>query len=266
MNQRTKIYFASDVHLGSAFHSEPMEVERRLVRWLELIRPTAKAIYFLGDIFDFWFEYKNVVPRGYVRFLGQLGLMSDEGIEIHFFAGNHDVWFSDYLVKEIGATIHHKAEEISLDGKVFRLAHGDEEYTKVRFMDKFLYKLFRNKLCQVLFASIHPRWTVGFAMACSLHSRKKGLKKAKQTLGDIPHAYQNDYFDVEQEPLVLFAKEMAKEQSHIDFFIFGHRHLLLDMALRGNKRCIILGDWLKYNSYAVWDGENLFVDQFEIYD
>ncbi len=266
MSDRKNIYFASDVHLGSAYHREPREVELRLVRWLQFIRPTAKAIYFLGDIFDYWFEYKNVVPRGYVRFLGQLAMMADEGVEIHFFAGNHDVWFSDYFTQEFGAVIHHKAEEITLDGKVFRLSHGDEEYTELNFINKLLYKVFRNKLCWTLYGAIHPRWTVGWAMWASLQSRKRGMKQSKKTLGDIPHAYQNDYFDVEKEPLVLFSKRLAEEKPHIDYFIYGHRHLLLDMAMRGNKRCLILGDWLRYNSYAVWDGQHLFIDQFEIYE
>ncbi len=254
------------MHLGSAYHKEPMEVERRIVRWLDFIRPTAKAIYFLGDVFDYWFEYKNVVPRGYVRFLGRLAEMSDEGVEIHFFAGNHDVWFSDYLEVELGAMIHHKATEVVLNDKVFRLSHGDEEYAELSFINKLLYKTFRNKFCQMLYKAVHPRWTVGWAMWASLQSRKKGVRDEQKKLGNIPHAYQNDYFDVEKEPLVLFSKQKAEVEPLIDFFIFGHRHLLLDMSMRGNKRCVILGDWIRYNSYAVWDGTNLFLDQFEIYE
>ncbi len=262
MSERKYIYFASDVHLGSAFHKEPLEVERRLVRWLESIRPTARAIYFLGDIFDFWFEYKHVVPRGFVRFLGTLAMMSDEGVEIHFFAGNHDVWFSDYFEHEFKAQIHHCSEEINIDGKVFRLSHGDEEYTQISWKENLLYKIFRNKVCQTLFAMVHPRLTIGFARYCSLQSRKKGLKK--ETLGEIPHAYHNEYFDIEQEPLVIFTKQMVQTRQDIDFYIYGHRHILLDLSLRGQKRCMILGDWIQYNSYAVWDGEHLFLDQFEI--
>lgn len=258
---RNSVYFTSDAHLGSGYHANPLEVERRLVRWLNFIEPNAKAIYFLGDIFDYWFEYRNVVPRGYVRFLGKVAELSDKGIEIHFFAGNHDVWFADYIETEIGATIHHQAEVIDIDGKRFRLSHGDEEYRSVAWVNNFLYKLFRSKVARVLFAAIHPRWTVGFAMAWSLHSRQKGQKH--KTLGDIPHAYRNDYFDVEKEHLVRYTKALLKDNPDIDFYLYGHRHLMLDLSLSGGKRMMILGEWFNYNSYAVWNGEYLMLDQFE---
>lgn len=258
------VYFTSDIHLGSGYHKEPREVERRLVRWLEEIRPRARAIYFLGDVFDYWFEYKNVVPRGYVRFLGKLGELSDEGVELHFFAGNHDVWFADYLQTELGACIHHYAEVIEIDGFRFRLAHGDEEYRRVSWVNDVLYQVFRCRLARWLFAGIHPRWTVGFAMAWSLHSRKQGIKK--QTLGKIPHAYHNEYFDVEQEHLVKVTKEYIELYPEIDYYLYGHRHIMLDMSMRGGKRMVILGDWLRYNSYAEWDGTCLSLYQYEVED
>lgn len=261
---RDKIYFVSDVHLGSGYHADPMAVERRLVRWLESVRPSARAVYFLGDIFDYWFEYRKVVPQGYVRFLGLLGLMSDEGIEIHFFAGNHDVWFADYLPREIGATIHHRAEIVQLMGKTFRLAHGDEEYSQENWKDRLIYNIFRSRICRALYAAVHPRWTVGLAESLSLRSRRRGLQL--QTIGRIPHAYHNEYFDVEKELLVTKAKEYSQEIPEVDYFLFGHRHLMLDMALRNDKRVIILGDWLRYNSYAVWDGSYLSLEQFEVID
>lgn len=259
---RTSVYFTSDAHLGSGYHTDPLAVERRLVRWLEYIRPTARAIYFLGDIFDYWFEYRSVVPRGYVRFLGKVAELSDEGVDIHFFAGNHDVWFADYLSTELGATIHHTSACVTLDGKVFRLAHGDEEYRHTSWTSNLLYQLFRNKLARQLFAAIHPRWTVGFAMAWSLHSRKQGLKK--KTLGDIPHAYHNEYFEVEREHLVITTKQYLEQYPEVDYYLYGHRHLMLDLSLRGGKRMMILGDWLRYNSYAVWDGAYLSLEQFEV--
>lgn len=258
---RSKIYFTSDAHLGSGYHKDPMEVERRLVRWLKQISPTAQAVYFLGDMFDYWFEYHSVAPQGYVRFLGQLGLMSDEGIDIHFFAGNHDVWFANYLSREIGAKIHHQPEVIELMGKYFRLSHGDKEYRHTSWGSNALYHIFRSKICRKAFAAIHPRWTVGFALSWSLHSRRKGLGQA--TEGRIPHAYHNDYFDIEREYLVSYAKACIKKFPKIDYYLFGHRHLMLDLALKDDKRVLILGDWLRYNSYAVWDGENLYLDQFE---
>lgn len=259
---RRSVYFTSDAHLGSGFHQDPLDVERRLVRWLEMIRQQAKAIYFLGDIFDYWFEYRNVVPRGYVRFLGKVAQLADEGIEIHFFAGNHDVWFADYIEQEIGAKIHHHSEEIRIEGKVFRLSHGDEEYRSVSWINDALYRIFRSKVARWLFAGIHPRWTVGFAMAWSLHSRKQGLKN--KTIGEIPHAYHNEYFDIEQEHLVQTTKRYLDLYPHVDYYLYGHRHLMLDLALKGGKRMMILGDWLTYNSYAVWDGEYLSLEQFEI--
>lgn len=262
MNERKHIYFTSDAHLGSAYHQDPRAVEHRLVRWLESIRPTAKAVYFVGDMFDYWFEYHSVAPRGYVRFLGKVAQLADEGVEIHFFAGNHDVWFRDYLSTELGAYIHHKSLEVNIDGRIFRLAHGDEEYCSVSWTNKFLYHLFRNKVARWLFAGIHPRWTVGFALSWSLHSRKQGAKK--KTLGEIPHAYHNEYFDVNNEHLVHCTKAYIEKYPHIDYYIFGHRHILLDMAMRQNKRLLILGDWLQYNSYAVWNGEYLLVEQFEV--
>lgn len=261
---RDKIYFTSDAHLGSGYHQMPLEVERRLVRWLEFIRPSARAVYFLGDMFDYWFEYHSVAPRGYVRFLGLLGQMSDEGVELHFFAGNHDVWFADYLSTELGAMIHHHAETTVLDGKCFRLSHGDEECSRLVWRERFLYRLFRSPLCRRLYAAVHPRWTVGLAQWLSLRSRLEGLKR--ETLGEVPHAYRNDYFDLEQEPLVRFAKEHSILHPEIDVYMFGHRHLLVDLALRDDKRVVILGDWLQYNSYAVWDGQALWLDQFEVED
>lgn len=262
MAEAKNVYFTSDAHLGSAYHADPRAVEQRLVRWLEYIRPTAKAVYFLGDMFDYWFEYKSVVPRGYVRFLGKVAELADAGVEIHFFAGNHDVWFTDYMQEEIGAVVHHHSEVIELDGKRFRLSHGDEEYCSLAWSNRFLYKLFRSSLARLLFAAIHPRWTVGFAMAWSLHSRKQGLKQ--QTLGkQVPHAYHNEYFTAEQEHLVQCTKRYLEVYPEIDYYLYGHRHILLDMFMRGGKRMCILGDWLKYNSYAVWNGECLVVEEFE---
>lgn len=259
-----RVYFTSDAHLGSGYHLDPLAVEQRLVRWLQHIQTDARAVYFLGDMFDYWFEYRTVVPRGFVRFLGQVALMSDAGIEIHFFAGNHDVWFSDYLQQELGAQVHHRALEVRLDGKLFRLAHGDEEYCSVNWANNFLYHLFRNKLARLLYAAIHPRWTVGLALGLSLRSRRKGLQAEKE--GRVPHAYHNPYFNLEDEHLVKCARAMIETRPEIDYYLFGHRHLLVDMALKGDRRVIILGDWLQYNSFAVWDGEALWVDQVETED
>ncbi|KGN97678.1 UDP-2,3-diacylglucosamine hydrolase [Porphyromonas macacae] len=261
MPARTRIYFTSDAHLGSAFHEDPRGVERCLCRWLEHIKQDAIALYLLGDMFDYWYEYHSVVPRGFTRFLGKLAELNDAGVEIHFFTGNHDIWIRDYLQKEVGAIVHRNACEVKLLGKTFRLSHGDEEYRTESFSYNLIYKAFRNPVLKTLFSAIHPRWTVGFAHSWSLHSRKQGLKR--QTEGRIPHAYKNEYFEVEKEPLVLYAKRYSEQHPEVDFFIFGHRHLFLDLAMRSDKRVIILGDWIRYNSYAVWDGQNLLLDQWE---
>ena len=248
---RKNIYFASDAHLGARFHKDPLAVEKKLVRWLDHIKEDAQAIYFLGDMFDYWYEYKYVVPKGFVRFLGKLAELSDNGIEIHFFIGNHDIWMFDYLPKEIGATIHRYVLTVDLLGKRFFLGHGDEvDYRSKSF--RFIRSLFRNKFCQWLYAGIHPRWSFGFALGWSLSSRKSGLKN--EVAG-----YQGE----NKEYLVQFAKEYLQSHPDINFFIFGHRHIMLDLMLSRTSRILITGDWMQHFSYIVWDGEALFLDQFE---
>ena len=248
---RKNIYFASDAHLGARFHKDPLAVEKKLVRWLDHIKEDAQAIYFLGDMFDYWYEFKYVVPKGFVRFFGKLAELSDNGIEIHFFIGNHDIWMFDYLPKEIGATIHRDVLTVDLLGKRFFLGHGDEvDYRSKSF--RFIRSLFRNKFCQWLYAGIHPRWSFGFALGWSLSSRKSGLKN--EVAG-----YQGE----NKEYLVQFAKEYLQSHPDINFFIFGHRHIMLDLMLSRTSRILITGDWMQHFSYIVWDGEALFLDQFE---
>lgn len=249
---RTKIYFASDAHLGARFHKDPLAIERKLTRWLESIRKDALAVYFLGDMFDYWYEYKYVVPKGFVRFLGKIAELSDEGVEIHFFIGNHDIWMFDYLPKEMNAIIHRDTLTIDLLGKRFFLGHGDE----VDFRSKgfrFIRALFRNKFCQWLYAGIHPRWTFGFALRWSLSSRKSGLQLE----------YATKYQGEASEYLVSFAKDHLQTHPDINFFIFGHRHIMLDLMLSRSSRLLISGDWMQYFSYIVWDGEHLVLEQFE---
>ena len=251
---RKHIYFASDAHLGARFHQNPQEVEKKLVRWLDSIKEKAIAIYFLGDMFDYWFEYKYVVPKGFVRFLGKLAELSDSGVEIHLFIGNHDIWMFDYLPQEIGAIIHRDVQTVDLLGKRFFLGHGDEvDYRSKAF--RFMRTLFRNRFCQWLYAGIHPRWTFGFALGWSLSSRKKGLKKHAEA--------ETEYQGEAQEYLVSFAKHYLKTHPDINFFIFGHRHIMLDLMLSKTSRLLIAGDWMQHFSYIDWDGEHLFLEQFE---
>lgn len=252
---RKKIYFASDAHLGARFHTDPLAVEKKLVRWLDSIREEASAIWFLGDMFDYWYEYKYVVPKGHVRFLGKLAELADQGVEIHIFIGNHDIWMFDYLPAEIGAVVHREPLTVDLLGKRFFLAHGDEvDYRSKAF--RFLRALFRNKFCQWLYGGIHPRWTFGFALGWSLSSRKSGLRKEGEPQSP-------DYKGEGSEYLIQFAKDYLKIHPDIHFFIFGHRHLMLDLMLSRTSRILIAGDWMQYFSYIEWDGENLFLHQFE---
>jgi len=245
------IYFASDVHLGSNIFEDSLIVEKRFVKWLDSIKHDAKALYLLGDIFDFWFEYKCVVPRGFTRFLGKIAEMSDMGIEIHFFIGNHDIWFFDYLSKETGVIVHKEPYITEIDGKKFFLSHGDGlgDNSPKRKLRRYI---FHNKLCQFLFATIHPRWGIGLAHLWSKNSRLKGLKE------------QEGYLSEDKEHLVLFAKKYLKQDDSIDYFIFGHRHILLDLMLTKKSRIMILGDWIQYYSFAVFNGKEMLLEQFEI--
>ncbi|MFT3992723.1 MAG: UDP-2,3-diacylglucosamine diphosphatase [Dysgonomonas sp.] len=264
-----KVYFLSDVHLGSAAHKKLLneqelteiaskgldinyyarhKIERRLCAWLDMAKKDAKAIYLLGDIFDYWFEYKNVIPRGCVRFLGKIAEITDSGIEVHFFIGNHDIWLTDYLEKECNLIIHREQFVTEIYGKKFFLAHGDglgDDSLSFRL----LRKLFHSKACRVPFAAIHPRWTVGFAYWWSNHNRATGTDPA--------------YMGEDKEHLVLFAKEEIKKTPDINFFIFGHRHIMLDLMLSATSRVSILGDWLSYFSYGVFDGDNFTLEVYE---
>jgi UDP-2,3-diacylglucosamine hydrolase len=247
-----KIYFLSDAHLGARFHKDPLAIEQKLVRWLDAVKADASAVWFLGDMFDYWYEYKYVVPKGHVRFLGKLAELSDAGIEIHIFIGNHDIWMFDYLPKEIGAIIHREPLTTALLGKKFFLAHGDEADLR-SWTFRLLRKIFRNRFCQWLYAGIHPRWSFGFATHWSLSSRAGGIKK-KETA---------KYEGEEVEYLVCFAKEYLKTHSDIHFFMFGHRHILLDLKLSRSSRILVIGDWMTLFSYVEWDGVNLALKLFE---
>lgn len=247
---KDKYYFASDFHLGSNIVEDPRETERRIVRWLDSIRDQAKALFLVGDIFDFWFEYKKVVPRGFTRFLGKLGEMSDAGTEIHFFIGNHDLWVFDYLPEEVGLIVHKEPLVTEIEGKTFYITHGDGLGDNSRSF-RIIRSIFHNRVCQRLFAAFPPAWGIGFAHRWSRHNRRKSLS--------VPV----DYLGEDREHLVLFAKDYLKQHPEIDFFIFGHRHIVLDLMLDNRSRVLILGDWMHHFSYAVFDGESLKLELFE---
>jgi UDP-2,3-diacylglucosamine hydrolase len=239
----TKIYFASDFHLGVPDYERSLEREKRIVRWLEEIRADAAEIFLLGDVFDFWFEYNKVVPRGFVRILGKLAELTDSGIKIHFFTGNHDIWVFDYLPKETGVILHRKPVIREFGNKKFYLAHGDGLGPDDKGF-KFLKSIYTSSLPQWLFARIHPNLGLSFAHYWSKKSRISNGSKDEKFHGE------------EKEWLVLYAKEILQTQ-HIDYFIFGHRHLPLDLKVGENSRYINLGEWVNYNTYAVFDGKTL---------
>ncbi|MGM9694714.1 MAG: UDP-2,3-diacylglucosamine diphosphatase [Alloprevotella sp.] len=244
------IYFLSDAHLGSLAIEHRRTQERRLVNFLDSIKHKAEAVYLLGDMFDFWHEYRTVVPKGYTRLLGKISELTDLGVEVHYFYGNHDLWQHDYFEKECGMTVHRKEEVVELYGKTFFLAHGDGLGATDRGF-RFIRAMFHNRICQRLFASVHPRWGMAFGLEWARRSR------LKREDGKEP-PYQGE----KHETLVLFAKEYLKTHPDINFFIFGHRHIELDLMLRRETRLLILGDWISLFTYAVFDGENMFLETF----
>ncbi len=248
MAERNKLYFASDFHLGLGEYSKSREREDRIIRWLNFIKDDAAEIFLIGDVFDFWFEYATVIPKGYTRFLGKLAELADSGIKIYLFKGNHDMWMFDYFKREINAAIISDELEMERNGKKFYLHHGDglgpgdNSY-------KILKRFFRSRFCQWLFARVHPNLGVGIANYWSQKSRKINAKKENHKPG-------------EQEWLVKYCRGLSTKQ-HYDYLLFGHRHLPLDVKLSENSRYINLGEWLFYNSYAVFDGETVELKYFE---
>jgi UDP-2,3-diacylglucosamine hydrolase len=237
-----KIYFASDFHLGLRAGLPPVEREEKVVKWLNSIANDAKEIYLLGDIFDFWWEYKLVVPRGFTRFLGTVASITDSGIPIHFFTGNHDMWVGDYLSDECGMTIHTTPFTTIFDGKKFHLAHGEGLGTRDTKY-KILLSIFHNKPLRVMYSALHPSIGVGFGHIWSLNSRLgNGIKK--------------EFLGEEKEDLIRYARTVL-EIDKIDYFIFGHRHLAMTYKLKKEAEIIFLGDWIKNGSYAEWGGNSL---------
>ena len=243
----SKIYFASDLHLGVPNREKSLERERLFVQWLNEIKADAEAIFLVGDIFDFWFEYKKAVPKGYVRLLGKLAEISDSGIPIHIFTGNHDMWLFDYLEEEINATIYREPIEVSLKGKRFFIGHGDGLGPGDKGY-KIIKKIFENKICQWLFERIHPNLGISIAEYWSKKSR-------------IANGQKDETYHGEKEWLTQFCKE-KKKTIEVDYFVFGHRHLPLEEDLGDNTSYINLGEWVNYNSYAVFDGEKLELKRY----
>ena len=236
------IYFISDAHLGLPPEEKSRAREKLLVEWLDSVKENAHSIYLMGDIFDYWFEYRKVVPRGFVRFLGKVAELSDMGIEINYFTGNHDVWIFDYLPKETGVHVFRKPVVKIICGKKFYLAHGDGLGPR-DFTYKFLKKIFTCKVLQWFYARIHPNLATSFAHAWSKRSR---LAKDEFT----------PFKGIENEQLIKHANEVLKNE-HIDYFIFGHRHLPLDLMLNNSSRIICTGDWFVNFTYVIFNSEGL---------
>ena len=245
-----KIYFLSDAHLGSRAIEHSRTQERRLVNFLDSIKHNAEAVYLLGDMFDFWYEFKTVVPKGFTRFLGKLSELTDLGVEVHFFIGNHDIWCGDYLTKECGVILHREPLTVELHGKEFYLAHGDGLGDPGKSF-KLLRAMFHSVTLQKIFSMLHPRWSMDLGLTWAKHSRMK------RENGKEP-----DYMGEDKEFLVLYAKEYLRLHPNINYFIFGHRHIMLDLMLNRSARILILGDWINYFSFAVFDGESLLLDQY----
>lgn len=244
MNNSAKIFFASDFHLGLNAGTNPAEREKKVVTWLDTIAPEAKEIYLLGDVFDFWWEYKLVVPRGFTRFLGALSKITDSGTPVHFFTGNHDMWTNNYLSDECGLIVHKEPFTTLFDGKLFHLAHGEGLGTR-SIAYKILLSIFRNKPLRILYSALHPSIGVGFGHAWSLNSRLgKGIT--------------SDFMGEENEDLVRYARSIL-EKKKIDFFIFGHRHLAMSFSIKEGADIVFLGDWVKNGSFAEWDGNKLLL-------
>ncbi|MES2780987.1 MAG: UDP-2,3-diacylglucosamine diphosphatase [Bacteroidota bacterium] len=249
MSTRNKIYFASDFHLGVPDHASSLEREKRVVRWLDEVSEDATDIYLVGDLFDFWFEFKTVVPKGFTRLLGKMSEIADKGINLHVFHGNHDLWMFGYFEKEIGCKVYSKPITVELMGKKFHIAHGDGLGPGQRGF-KFILGIYRNYFFQRLFAFFHPNIGITIANWFSHRSKQNTFTENQVYLGD------------DKEYLMLYAKEQLQKDTAIDYFILGHRHYPFDKTI-GVCHVINLGDWMEYNTYVVFDGKTAELKKYD---
>ena len=244
-----KVYFSSDNHLGAPTPETSLPREKKFVAWLDEVKHDAAAIFLLGDLFDFWFEYKTVVPKGFVRVLGKLAEISDSGIPIYFFVGNHDLWMHDYFEKELNIPVFHKPQEFIFNNKVFLIGHGDglgpgdKGYKRMK-------KVFVNPFSKWLFRWFHPDLGVRLAQYLSV--------KNKLISGDDDVKFLGE----DNEWLVQYAKRKL-ESKHYDYFVFGHRHLPMTVTLNEKSQYINLGDWIHYYTYGIFDGEKLTLEEYK---
>jgi UDP-2,3-diacylglucosamine hydrolase len=245
LDQLKKIYFASDVHLGCGALNGNHEREILFVKWLRKAQQDASMIFLLGDIFDFWFEYRKVAPQGFVRVLGTLAEICDSGIKVHFFTGNHDIWVFDYLPRETGMIIHHEPFETEISGKKFFIAHGDDLCKKDKLY-QLIQRFFRNRTAQWAFAKIHPDLSFRWAHRWSKNNR---LAKGIDGVGFLGH---------DKEDQIIFAKDYLSKK-HIDYFVFGHRHLALEFLIEPESKLFMLGNWYNDIAYGEFDGKDFYL-------
>lgn len=249
MTSNKKIYFASDQHLGAPTYEKSRVREDKFVRWLDEVKNDAEVIFLVGDLFDFWFEYKHVVPKGFVRVLGKLAEIRDSGIPIHFFVGNHDLWMQDYFEKELNIPVYFEPKEFTFHGKTFLVGHGDglgpgdHGYKRMK-------KVFTNRLCKWLFRWLHPDLGVGLAQYLSV--------KNKLISGEEDVVYLGE----EKEWLVQYSREVIQTKK-FNYLVFGHRHLPMTLALNEEATYVNLGDWISYFTYGVFDGKEMKIETFE---
>ncbi len=244
-----KIYFLSDFHLGAPDAASSLVREKRICRFLDAAKADAATIFIVGDLFDFWFEYSTVVPKGYVRILGKLAELTDSGIAIHFFVGNHDMWMKNYFQSELNIPVYFEPKTFVFNNKKFLIGHGDGLGPGDKGY-KMMKTVFRNPACQWLFGILPPYFGIGLANYFS--------KKSRAQTGQVDEKFLGE----ENEWLIIYSKEILQKE-HYDYFIFGHRHLPIDVELKGISRYINLGEWIKYNSYAVFDGDTLTLQYYK---
>jgi UDP-2,3-diacylglucosamine hydrolase len=244
-----KVYFLSDFHLGVPDRHVSLAREKKVIRFLDQAMNDAAVIFIVGDLFDFWYEYKKVIPKGYVRILGKLAEITDKGIPVHFFVGNHDMWMNGYFETEMNIPVYTEPKTFTFNNKKFLIGHGDGLGPGDHGY-KFLRKIFRNKFFQWLFGIIPPFIGMGFAQYSSKSSRAATGSDEEHFLGE------------EKEWLIVYCREVLIKE-HFDYFIFGHRHLPIDFRLSEGSRYVNLGDWIKYDSYAVFDGNETLLKYFK---
>jgi UDP-2,3-diacylglucosamine hydrolase len=243
-----KIYLLSDFHLGAPDYATSLVREKKVVAFLQSIEDCVAAVFIVGDIFDFWFEYKQVVPKGFVRLLGQIAKLTDKGVPVHIFTGNHDLWMQDYFETELKCQVHHGPQVFNFNTKTCYIAHGDGLGPGDKGY-KFIKKIFTNRLCKWLFKWAHPDVGVSVANYFSRKSRAKTGNADAQFLGE------------DKEWLICYSKDVL-QKAHYDYLIFGHRHFPLDLII-GESHYINLGDWINNFTYASFDGINMEIDKWE---